>query len=104
MADQKFGRLSHGQRQLVLIGRAMVKSPEILILDEPLQGLDIKNRLKIGEVFEYIGSQTRTHIIYVPNQDEKMLSCMTHVLEMEGGRARSAHALESSSEGHGRQT
>ena len=104
LADQKFGRLSHGQRQLVLIGRAMVKSPEILILDEPLQGLDIKNRLKIGEVFEYIGSQTRTHIIYVPNQDEKMLSCMTHVLEMEGGRARSAHALESSSEGHGRQT
>jgi len=103
-ADQKFGRLSHGQRQLVLIGRAMVKSPEILILDEPLQGLDIKNRIKIGEVFEYIGSQTHTHIIYVPDPDEKMLSCMTHMLEMEGGRSLGAHALDSRSVRNRRQT
>ncbi|MDX1708110.1 MAG: ATP-binding cassette domain-containing protein, partial [Desulfobacterales bacterium] len=46
-ADQKFGRLSHGQRQLVLLARAMVKSPVFLILDEPLQGLDIKNKSKL---------------------------------------------------------
>jgi molybdate transport system ATP-binding protein len=87
LADQKFGRLSHGQRQLVLIARAMVKSPEILILDEPFEGLDIKNRTKILDVFEYIGSQTRTSLICVPNQNEGMLNCMTHVLNMDGGRA-----------------
>jgi len=103
-AAQKFGRLSHGQRQLVLIGRAMVKSPEILILDEPLQGLDIKNRTKIGAVFEYIGSQTPTSIIYVLNQDEKMLGCMTHVLEMEGGRSLGAHALGTRGGRNGGQT
>ena len=55
LTDQKFGRLSHGQRQLTLIARAMVKSPKILILDEPFQGLDIKNRTKMLYVFEYIG-------------------------------------------------
>jgi molybdate transport system ATP-binding protein len=95
LADQKFGRLSHGQRQLIMIARAMVKSPEILILDEPFQGLDLKNRTKILDVFEYIGNQTRTNLIYVPNQDEETLSCMTHALDMEGGRAMGTRTLDS---------
>jgi molybdate transport system ATP-binding protein len=100
LADQKFGRLSHGQRQLVLVARAMVKSPEILILDEPFQGLDIKNRTKIMDVFEYIGSHTRTNLIYVPNQDEETLNCMTHVLDMDGGRATGTRTLEAGSKPH----
>jgi molybdate transport system ATP-binding protein len=87
LADQKFGLLSHGQRQLILIARAMVKSPEILILDEPFEGLDIKNRTKIRDVFEYIGSQTRTNLIYVSNPNEETLNCMTHMLNMDGGKA-----------------
>jgi molybdate transport system ATP-binding protein len=94
LADQKFGRLSHGQRQLTLIARAMVKSPKILILDEPFQGLDIKNRTKILNVFEYIGSQTSTNLIYVPNQDEETLNCITHVLEMDRGRATVTRELD----------
>jgi molybdate transport system ATP-binding protein len=94
LADQKFGRLSHGQRQLILIARAMVKSPEILILDEPFQGLDIKNRTKILDVFEYIGSQTRTNLIYVPNRGVETLNCMTHVLDMDGGRAVGTRKLD----------
>ena len=97
LADQKFGRLSHGQRQLILIARAMVKSPEILILDEPSEGLDIKNRTKILDVFEYIGSQTRTSLIYVSNQNEETLNCMTHVLNMAGGRAMGTCALDMAS-------
>jgi molybdate transport system ATP-binding protein len=72
----------------------MVKSPEILILDEPFEGLDIKNRTKILDVFEYIGSQTRTSLIYVPNQNEETLTCMTHVLNMAGGRAMGTRALD----------
>jgi len=95
LADQKFGRLSHGQRQLILIARAMVKSPEILILDEPFQGLDIKNRIKILDVFGYIGSQSRTNLIYVPNQDEEELNCITHVLNMDHGKAIDKHSIDS---------
>jgi molybdate transport system ATP-binding protein len=95
LAEQKFGRLSHGQRQLILIARAMVKSPEILILDEPFQGLDIKNRTKILDIFEYIGSQTRTNLIYVPNQGEETLNCITHLLNMDHGKAIDQHSLDS---------
>ena len=86
LAEQKFGYLSHGQRQLILIARAMVKAPRILILDEPFQGLDIKNRSKIRDVLEYIGSHTPTNLIYVPNQQEEALNCMTHVLKMDRGK------------------
>jgi molybdate transport system ATP-binding protein len=86
LADQKFGRLSHGQRQLILIGRAMVKSPEFLILDEPFRGLDIKNKSKLRAVFEYIGSRTHTNLIYVPDQEAEKLNCITHVLRMDQGK------------------
>jgi molybdate transport system ATP-binding protein len=99
LAEKKFGRLSHGQRQLILIARAMVKSPEILILDEPFQGLDIKNRTKMLDVFEYIGTHSRTNIIYIPNQNEETLNCITHVLNMDGGRAMDARSLDSSERG-----
>jgi molybdate transport system ATP-binding protein len=93
LAGQKFGRLSHGQRQLVLIGRAMVKSPEFLILDEPFQGLDIKNKAKLRSAFEYIGSNTHTNLIYVPDQEEEKLNCITHVMNMKRGKAISTRAL-----------
>lgn len=93
LADQKFGCLSHGQRQLVLIARAMVKAPEFLILDEPFQGLDIKNRSKLKAVFDYIGIHTRTNLIYVPDQDDEILDCMTHQLLMKRGRAVAAGSL-----------
>jgi molybdate transport system ATP-binding protein len=95
LADQKFGRLSHGQRQLILIARAMVKAPKILILDEPFQGLDIKNRSKIMDVLEYIGSHTPTNLIYIPNQEEEVLNCITHVLEMDRGKVVSTRSINS---------
>jgi molybdate transport system ATP-binding protein len=95
LADQKFGRLSHGQRQLILLARAMVKSPVFLILDEPLQGLDIKNKAKLRNVFDYIGCHTRTNLIYVPDQEEEKLSCITHVLQMDRGKAIEVRSLRS---------
>ena len=93
LADQKFGRLSHGQRQLILLARAMVKSPIFLILDEPLQGLDIKNKSKLQNVFNYIGRQTSTNLIYVPDKEEEKLDCITHELQMKRGKAVGTRAL-----------
>jgi molybdate transport system ATP-binding protein len=87
LSDQKFGHLSNGQRQLVLLARAMVKSPVFLILDEPLQGLDIKNKTKLRNVLDYIGDHTPTNLIYVPDQEEEKLNCMTHELQMDRGKA-----------------
>jgi len=95
IAAQRFGRLSHGQRQLTLLARAMVKSPVFLILDEPLQGLDIKNKAKLRLVFDYIGQHTATHLIYVPDQEKENLNCITHVLQMDRGKVLKATSLKS---------
>jgi ABC-type molybdenum transport system ATPase subunit/photorepair protein PhrA len=81
-----FGRLSHGQKQLVLIARAMVKSPLLMILDEPCDGLDIANREKIMRVLDSIGGLSGTDLIYVPNNDDEMLDSITHILRIKGGK------------------
>lgn len=85
LSEKYFGRLSHGQKQLVLIARAMVKSPLLLILDEPCDGLDIANRGRTMGVLELIGRHSETDLLYVPNHDDEMLTCITHILRMATG-------------------
>jgi molybdate transport system ATP-binding protein len=86
LADQKFEQLSHGQRQLALIARAMVKSPVLLMLDEPCDGLDISNRTRLLEILEYIGDNTDTNLVYVTHHEEESLACITNVLKLDRGK------------------
>jgi molybdate transport system ATP-binding protein len=82
---EPFHHLSYGQRRMILLARAMVKSPLLLIVDEPCHGLDIPNRIRILEVLEKIG-KTRTHLLYVTNHREEILNCISHVLQLEKGK------------------
>ena len=86
LADQKFGQLSHGQCQLVLIARAMVKSPVLLMLDEPCDGLDITNRDRLLQLLGIIGDHTDTHLIYVTHHKEEIIPCISHVLSLDRGK------------------
>jgi molybdate transport system ATP-binding protein len=89
MADRTerlFTRLSYGEKRLVLIARAMVKSPELLILDEPCQGLDRSNRAMVLTLMEGIGKQTATGLIYITHHEEEMIPCIGHILRLEKKR------------------
>ena len=86
LVRKPFGHLSHGQKQLVLIARAMVKSPVLLMLDEPCEGLDLKNRSRILEIIDFIGRHTRSRLIYIPSMEEEIVPSITNVLVMEAGR------------------
>jgi molybdate transport system ATP-binding protein len=86
IAGEPYHHLSYGQRRMILLARAMVKSPALLIVDEPCHGLDIPNRLRILGILEKIG-RTRTQILYVTNHREEILSCVSHVLQLEKGKA-----------------
>jgi molybdate transport system ATP-binding protein len=88
IAKEEFDRLSYGQRRMILLARAMVKSPALLILDEPCHGLDIVNQLRVLKTIETIG-QTRTQILYVTHREEEILSCITHVMQLKKGRVLS---------------
>jgi len=86
MARKRFDHLSHGQQRLILLVRAMVKSPLLMILDEPCDGLDYANRRRVLEFIEFIGSQTATDLIYVTHHKDELPLCITHALVLDKGK------------------
>jgi len=85
IAKEPFQRLSYGQRRMILLARAMVKPPLLLILDEPCHGLDLVNRRKILNIVEMIG-RTKTNILYVTNRRDEILNCISHVIRLQKGK------------------
>jgi molybdate transport system ATP-binding protein len=87
-ADVPFRSLSYGEQRLVLLARAMVKQPSVLILDEPCQGLDDVNREMVLKLIDHLGSKGQTQLLYVTHHPEDRIPCITNHLELvpaEGG-------------------
>ena len=80
-----FNRLSQGQRQMILIARAMVKSPKLLILDEPCAGLDPENRRTVLSLVARIGRRGTTGLIFVSHHEKEIPACITHRLFLDHG-------------------
>ncbi len=70
----KFRNLSIGQQRMVMVARAMVKHPPLLILDEPTIELDDENSIRFVEMINNIKNENHTAIIYVSHRDEEGLS------------------------------
>jgi molybdate transport system ATP-binding protein len=83
LAERAFDGLSYGERRMVLIARAMVKPPLLLILDEPCQGLDAANRRKMLKLIDRIGGATGTRVLYVSHYEDEIPSCVNRVLRLE---------------------
>ncbi len=88
-ADQRFGEQSYGDQRLLLIARAMVKHPPLLILDEPCLGLDEVNRQKVLALVEIICGGSETTVLYVSHDTADRIRGMDHNL-MLGDSLRSA--------------
>ncbi|MFL1011615.1 ATP-binding cassette domain-containing protein [Flavisericum labens] len=68
--DKDFLSLSAGHKRLVLIARAMVKHPPLLILDEPTNGLDDSDTQLFSQLINKIAAESRTDILYVSHRNE----------------------------------
>jgi molybdate transport system ATP-binding protein len=79
-ADYPFHSLSWGQQRLTLIARALVKHPTLLILDEPLQGLDPLNRQIIRSWIDLLIKRGQTQLLFVSHHAEDAPECITHRL------------------------
>jgi molybdate transport system ATP-binding protein len=87
LAGRHFGELSEGQQRLALVARALVKVPPLLILDEPCQGLDAPNRVRLHHLVEATARRSPTSVIYVTHEAHELPSIITHVLRLDAGRA-----------------
>lgn len=81
-AQQSFQQLSFGDQRLVLIARAMVKHPSLLILDEPCNGLDPLNRLKVLALLTILSQQGETTLLYVNHHPDDKIAGIERVLDM----------------------
>lgn len=81
-SDLPFRSLSYGEQRLVLVARAMVKQPDLLILDEPCQGLDDVNREMVLKLVDHLGETGKSQILYVTHHTEDHIPCITRSLEL----------------------
>ena len=78
LAERTFLTLSSGEQRLVLLARAFVKDPELLILDEPLHGLDTVRREHVRKVIDAFCNRQGKTLIMVTHYMDELPSCITH--------------------------
>ena len=96
LAAKKFNHLSHGEQRMVLLARAMVKPPRLLVLDEPCQGLDSSNRRLILRAVDHIAAAGSTTILYVTHHPDETPACITRRLSLVRTGAGPSRAVASS--------
>lgn len=77
-----FSSISYGEQRALLILRAVVKCPPILVLDEPCHALDENYRQKILDLLETIAESGATTLLHVTHETDEMLACEKHILEL----------------------
>jgi molybdate transport system ATP-binding protein len=93
VANRPFGALSTGMQRLVLLCRAAVKQPRLMILDEPCQGIDPENAAVILRAIDRLAEAPRTTLIFVTHHRGELPRCISHRLELRRGRIARAPGL-----------
>jgi molybdate transport system ATP-binding protein len=83
---RRLGELSFGLQRLALVARALVADPELLVLDEPCQGLDGRGRRRVIEAVDAAAASARAAILFVTHRADELPHCITHALRLEQGR------------------
>ena len=76
LCNRSFIKLSSGEQRLVLLARAFVKEPELLILDEPLHGLDVANKIRVRDLIDEYAHGNNVTLIYVTHYLNEIPPCI----------------------------
>ena len=85
LLDRRIAQLSGGQRQRVALGRALVRSPQVFLLDEPLGNLDAKLRDQVRYELKKIQKELNITTIYVTHDQTEAMTMADHIVLLSGG-------------------
>ena len=83
LADRNYLQLSSGEQRMVLLARAFVKDPSLLVLDEPMHGLDLYHRQLVKDVIETFCKRKGKTLIMVTHYQEELPGNITHTLTLK---------------------
>ena len=83
LAERPFLQMSSGEQRLILLARAFVKEPDLLILDEPLHGLDDYNRRMVKDIVDDYCKNPQVTLIYVTHYQNELPKCIDHSIFLE---------------------
>lgn len=86
LVDRRIDGLSGGEKQRVALGRALLSGPELLLLDEPLSGLDRPLRERILALLRQIHTELRMPMLYVSHDADEVAALCDEVILLEHGR------------------
>lgn len=81
--DRPFLKLSSGEQRLVLLARAFVKDPQLIILDEPLHGLDLYNRRLVKDIIETFCQRPHKTMVMVTHYEEELPRNITNKIYLK---------------------
>jgi zinc/manganese transport system ATP-binding protein len=93
-AQRPLGELSGGEQQRLLIAQALVRRPELLILDEPLDSLDLPNQAAVASLVSRICAAEGVSALLVAHDVNPLLGYLDRVVYLAGGRARAGPVAE----------
>lgn len=86
LMKKQFAELSLGEQRMLLLIRAIIKNPPLLILDEPCQGIDYEQTQRFVRILDLICEKLNITMIYVSHSAEEIPACITHKLELDAGK------------------
>ena len=84
LKDKSLGNLSGGEFQRVLLARAISKKPELLVLDEPVQGVDFTGEIALYELIKKISDELKCGILLISHDLHTVMSATDHVVCLNG--------------------
>lgn len=94
LLERKPATLSGGERQRVAIARALAVSPRLLLMDEPLAGLDQKRKQEVLPYIESLHKELDIPVIYVSHSADEVARLADHLVLLEAGRAVATGAIQ----------
>jgi len=94
LLDRRPGRLSGGEKQRVAIGRALLASPRLLLMDEPLASLDARRKDEILPYLERLRDEATVPIVYVSHSIAEVTRLATRIVLISAGRVHAVGPVQ----------